>query len=284
MFTHHMSVDGYDRQFLVHLPASPPQTGPLPVVVMFHGTGATAEWTAEETGWPLHADKEGFVAVFPEGLPRDPETPRQFLGNPQSWNDGSGGAFREKRGPDDTTFVRAMLDFLEKHYAIDPRRIYFTGFSNGAGFTFHLASAMPDRVAAIAPVAGQCWEREPRLVRPVPTLFMIGDADPIVPLDGGPIVTPWGMKKVNPPVRISLEKWAAALGEQTVGHIVHDTPVAQTIEYGRNLVAILIHGMGHHWPRGKGTLSPRVWGPKVIGLNATEVIWRFFQSGTAGAW
>jgi polyhydroxybutyrate depolymerase len=92
MITHRIPVNGHQRQFLVHLPEGTRQAGPLPVVVMFHGAGATAEWTAEETGWPAHADREGFIVVFPDGLPRDPSAPRQFLANPQIWNDGAGGA------------------------------------------------------------------------------------------------------------------------------------------------------------------------------------------------
>jgi polyhydroxybutyrate depolymerase len=170
-----------------------------------------------------------------------------------------------------------MLDSLETNYAIDPRRIYFTGFSNGAGFTFHLATVMAERLAAIAPVAGQCWGKERRLTRPVPTLFMIGDADPIVPLAGGPVTTPWGLKKTNSPVEITLAKWAHALGASEVGRIVEETSVARRIEYGPNLEALVILGLGHHWPGGKGTLSPRVWGPRVDSLKATEVIWKFFR-------
>src|SRR5271155_1044923 len=40
-----------------------PETGAtrMPLVVMLHGTGATASWTLEETRWQELADREGFL-------------------------------------------------------------------------------------------------------------------------------------------------------------------------------------------------------------------------------
>ena len=39
------------------------------------GMGGTAEWTLTETGWGARADRAQFLAVFPEGLPLDPNEP-----------------------------------------------------------------------------------------------------------------------------------------------------------------------------------------------------------------
>ena len=63
----------------------------------------------------------------------------------------------------------------------DPGRVYVTGFSNGASMTFRFAAERSTRLAAIAPVAGPCRLRAPRLERAVPTLFLVGAADPLVP-------------------------------------------------------------------------------------------------------
>jgi len=40
-------------------------------------------------------------------------------------------------------------------YAVDPRRIYATGISNGAVFSHYLAAHLSPRIAAIAPVVGE---------------------------------------------------------------------------------------------------------------------------------
>ncbi|HBC56330.1 MAG TPA: hypothetical protein DCZ03_04120, partial [Gammaproteobacteria bacterium] len=82
--------------------------------------------------------------------------------NPQTWNDGSSrsniGA--ANRGASDMLFVDAMIETLQEQFSVDPRRIYATGFSNGASMSFRLARERSKRIAAIAPVAGNDWRIE----------------------------------------------------------------------------------------------------------------------------
>src|SRR5262245_41490165 len=142
---HKLTVDGVTRQYLLHVP--PAKAGSKsaktrrPVVVMFHGAGGNARSAMKETGWVAKADAEGFIAVFPEGTAPDPAKPGRFVGNPQTWNDGSGrlnvGAAQAK--VDDLAFMRALLDDLAKRPDVDTQRIYVTGFSNGASMSFLVA-------------------------------------------------------------------------------------------------------------------------------------------------
>jgi predicted peptidase len=53
--------------------------------------------------------------------------------------------------------INALVDWLESEYAIDPQRIYLTGFSLGGFGTWALGLNSPDRFAALVPVAGG-WE------------------------------------------------------------------------------------------------------------------------------
>lgn len=48
----------------------------------------------------------------------------------------------------------ALLDDVEKNYAVDTHRIYLTGLSLGGFGTWDLALAYPEKFAAIAPVSG----------------------------------------------------------------------------------------------------------------------------------
>jgi polyhydroxybutyrate depolymerase len=66
-----VTVKGVQRNYLAHIPASCRREKKWPVVVMFHGGGGTAGAAMRETGWNEKADKEGFLAVFPEGTPPD---------------------------------------------------------------------------------------------------------------------------------------------------------------------------------------------------------------------
>ena len=67
-------------------------------------------------------------------------------------------------------------------------------------------------LTAIAPIAGYC-PHVSRVVRSVPTLFIVGSDDPLVPIDGGDIRSPWdGRIEHRPPLSHSLARWAKALG------------------------------------------------------------------------
>jgi polyhydroxybutyrate depolymerase len=236
-----------------------------------------------ETGWGAKADSAGFLAVLPEGLPPDPASPPRFLQNPPLWNDGSG------RTPprEDVAFVAAVIDDLAAQHLIDTRRVFVTGFSNGAGLAFRVAAELSPRIAAVAPVAGHCWLSDPRPEMSRATLFLIGDADPLVPLAGGTVTTPWGRTEVRPSVAATLEKWAMALGCALTPRRAQDGEVREDVygpgREGVTLRAITIAGLGHHWPGGRGELSRRLAGPPSDHLNATDVIWEFFRTIDVGS-
>lgn len=271
-----VEVDGRPRRALVHVPPGGPQPGP--VVLLFHGAGATPEWMAGETGWSGLADREGFVVAYPEGSRPDPNRPARFLANPPHWNDGSG----RGGGADDVGFTRALLDELERRLPTHPATAFVTGFSNGAGMAFRVAAELTERVAAVAPVAGYCWLPAPRPRQPVPTLYLVGTADPLVPLEGGMVTSPWGLCLPRPPVHATLARWAEAIGCPTEPE-EHDEDGIRRLTYGPEgrLTAYLIEGLGHHWPGGRGQLTPRIAGPASDRLRATEALWGFFRRGIA---
>jgi polyhydroxybutyrate depolymerase len=247
----------WERSYLLHLPGQTAE--PLPLVMFLHGAGGTAAWAAEETGWSAQADRAGFALVYPEGLTIDPRKPPKFLTNPQEWNDGSG------RGQaDDVGFLIAVLEDVSKRIAIDRRRVYVSGFSNGAGMTFRLVAEQSDRFTAMAPVSGHCWVQPERLPHVVPTYYMMGDSDPLLPIPGGMSRTPWGKIANRPPFAETVRRWSQALG---VSSEEESSPFQISL--------IPLHG--HHWPGGKGQLGERLGGPLSDELNATEAIWEFFR-------
>ena len=81
-----------------------------------------------------------------------------------------------------------MTDLLDRTLAggcFDAKRISITGVSNGAGFAARLACALPDRFAAVVPVAAGY-----RALEPCPGsarasfLDIHGSADTVTPYDG----------------------------------------------------------------------------------------------------
>lgn len=272
-----------DRRYLVHVPPGYDGRRPVPVVLMFHGAGGTARWSMNETGWGDKADRKGFLAVFPEGTSPDPTQPARFLKNPQLWNDGSGRTPLARLGVDDVAFTRALIEDLKQGFAVDDHRIYVTGFSNGAGLTFTLAVRLSNLIAAAAPVASHCWLKDPRPERAVPTLYIVGTQDPLIPMQGGTVETPWGRGTGRPPVQATIDRWAAALGCPLQPHVRFDRGGVKLVAYGpgrdgSEFLVYTVEGLGHHWPGGKGMLTDRLAGKPSNKLRATDIIWDFFAS------
>ncbi len=275
---------GRERGYWLQVPPAYDGHKQLPLVIVFHGAGGEGKGTARATLWNDKADHEGFLVVAPDGTPAFPEREANFRTNPRLWNDGSGRGAMGRLNIDDVGFIAALLDDLQQRLSIDPRRIYATGFSNGAGMTFNLASKLSTRLAAVAPVASHCWLAEPHLERAIPTLYMIGTADPLVPYEGGEVRSPWGgAANKKPPVSQTLEKWAHALGCPDEPKTVSDSDGVKVVRYGpgrdgSELLAYTIEGQGHHWPGGRGQLPESIVGKNLDKLNATDVIWSYFAA------
>jgi polyhydroxybutyrate depolymerase len=144
---------------------------------------------------------------------------------------------------------------------------------------FRFAAERADLIAAVAPVAGYC-RTDARPSRPVPTLYLIGTADPLIPVDGGPAKVPWADRPVRrPPVAETLDKWAVALGGRPSSEALAEVDGVQEELYfcPAEFRVMFIDGLGHHWPGGKGQLNPRIAGPPSDRMNANEVIWAFFR-------
>lgn len=244
-----------------------------PLVLFLTGTGGTAQWADRETGWSALAERAGFALAIPEALPPNPDAATSFLKNPPRWNDGSPPLFDAPQF-DDVEFLEAVLDRCAAPQA------FVCGFSNGAGMAFRFASERSARVAAVAPVAGHCWLSAPNPARPVPTLFVIGTEDRLVPLRGGDVPSPWLNRLVRrPPVNETLEKWALANGCTQLPELVRDGPVrAERYPGPVRFEALTVEGLGHHWPGGRAQLNPRLAGPPSAALSATDVVWEFFAA------
>ncbi len=282
-----ITVNGLERTSIVHVPAGyNPQT-PSPLVIMLHGGGGTARAASWESGWTAKADKEGFLVAFPNAMARDPTRPGSFAANPQLWNDGSDRFYPGRVPPDDVGFIAALLDDLSARFAVDLRRIFVTGFSNGASMSFRVGAELPDRIAAIAPVAGALWFDPPKFRQPVPMCYITGTADPLNLIEGGiPRLAGGGSDSVRakpkPPVRDSILKWARALGCPASAASTSDANGVRTETYHpcidrAEVVYIAVDGLGHTWAGGRSMLPERLVGKTSNAIAATDVIWEFFR-------
>ena len=82
----------------------------------------------------------------------------------------------------------ALLDDVEKKYAVDPHRIYLTGLSMGGFGTWSLGLSHPEKFAAIAPMCGGGELITPLLadkakLTTLPVWAFHGAKDPVVPVE-----------------------------------------------------------------------------------------------------
>ncbi|MBA56947.1 MAG: hypothetical protein CMK89_21065 [Pseudomonadales bacterium] len=280
-----IKVDGLERSFIVHLPAAYDGKKPLPVVVMLHGGGGNAKATNWETGWTDKADQAGFIAVFPNAAARNPNRRSSFALNPQLWNDGSDRFYPDQTVVNDVRFLEALLDTLAASFAVNERRVYLTGFSNGASMSFLAAAKVPHRIAAIAPVAGACWIDPGALQPAVSMLYITGSDDPLNLIEGGSPRLANGnsdavRSKPKPPVRESILKWVKALGLSERSRLLEqENGVTREVFGDRDVevVYIRVEGLGHTWAGGRSILPASMVGASSDKINATNVIWDFFQ-------
>jgi len=205
-----ISHDGIDREYFVHLPQGGGDD--LPVVVGVHGYTSTATGFAASHGLNSHADRHGYIAVYPQGshfLSHDEQGQSYRI---TSWNDLAANLESKAEGPhcvadadqypcppecgecnrcawtscyDDVGFIGKMLDAVESEFQPDSERFYLLGVSNGGMMTLRLGCNLAQRFAAIAPIIGQLapgYDCGPGV--DLPMLHLFGGEDDTVRFDG----------------------------------------------------------------------------------------------------
>ena len=89
---------------------------------------------------------------------------------------------------DDLKFISVLLDTMVAHYKADDKKVFCTGISRGAMFSYYLADALNARITAIAPVCGgisATMATTYSFKKSMPVLMINGTGDPLVNYNGG---------------------------------------------------------------------------------------------------
>ncbi len=163
------TIDGVKRTALVRVPSG--ATGQLAVVFGWHGHGGRSTHSAGRWGY-AEIDTTS-ILVFPQGLPTvSPLVDKE--GRMPGWQTSV-----DSEGGRDMKFFDAMLADLKKEHAVDDRRIFSMGHSNGAAFSYLLWQARPDVLAAIGSVAGS-MRGDGKPTTSLPVIHVAGEKDPLV--------------------------------------------------------------------------------------------------------
>ena len=159
-FTHKQGTNQH-AEYSLYVPEhyTPQQTWPL--IVCLHGgygRGDDYIWT-----WLRPAKSKGYLLLSPKSV---------------------GPTWSALNPPVDSRSILAMLEDVCATYAVDRKRIYLTGLSDGGIFTYVLGLAHAQLFAGIAPVAGELHPMVDPLLRrsqgkEVPILIVHGAQDSI---------------------------------------------------------------------------------------------------------
>lgn len=284
---------GRRRSYVVHVPQGRLRQGSgpreaRPVVLAFHGGGGDAEGFKSYAGLDAIADREGFIVVYPHGTG---VLPRRLL----TWNAGECCGYAMNQRVDDVGFAIAVLDDLARRTAIDPRRLYATGHSNGAMMAYRLGVERADRIAAIVPVAGGISVERFAPDRRVAVLAIHSVDDPRALYDGGagPPFPGTDVRSSHRPAMEGLEKWrryngcsaTTRVGEKRSGRSGTTPQTATLLDWEGCAVRVAhwrLTGVGHGWPGTPPRGRDEIIGTPTTIINAAEEIWRFVSPVSTG--
>ena len=292
-----IGVGELQRQYRLHVPKGYDPQNPSPLVLVVHGyTGDVMQTENEYTSFSRHADANGYVVAYPQATGF--EAGGQMI---TSWNDLACNASPGPEGPicadgafdyptppecgqprqcdwcscyDDVGFIEALLDELESTLCIDLDRVYATGVSNGGMFVHRLGCDIPERFAAIAPVAGTIargFNCASGSRQPLAMMNIYATKDRTVPFDGTPAEDGF----LYTPTTEVMDLWASDVS-QNCSDTARAYPTSKDgvegfrctergdCATGVELVDCAWDG-GHDWPRSGDTEF------------ASAVIWEFFK-------
>ena len=278
-----------ERSYLVYVPRHAGKRQSLPVVLNLHAGGSNAKVQQQYSRMNTVADRYNFIAVYPNG------TGDEASGR-YTWNAGVCCGEAQQSNADDVHFLRNVLDDLHERRPFLRKKVYATGFSNGAMMTYRLASEAADIIAAIAPVAGAINLENFSAQRPMPLIHFHSEDDPNALYSGGK-----GLSLINgsdsravvhPSVEQVVHFWAlhnyCDPEPQTISNIVgmpdsRDEGIAAVqIEYGicregARVVLWRLTGAGHVWPGGAPDYLEHILGTSTSVISANEIMWNFFK-------
>lgn len=280
-----LTHDGIKRSYLVHMPPHAAGNAPLPVVINFHGGGSSAKTQKWYTRMDLTADREGFIAVYPNGT-------GGYGGRFLTWNAGNCCGIAALNRVDDVGFTLAAIDDLAQRTAIDRTRIYATGLSNGSMMAYRLAAEASERIAAVAGVAGAMSLPNFSPTAPMPVMHIHSVDDHLALYDGGlgrgfPMAN---TRAFHSSVDSMLAKWRRLDGcpepaELAIPVVGHDADAGHTATRytwrpcrgGTEVVLWKLAGPGHVWLGGQRDFLPGLLGTSSAVIDANREMWRFFS-------
>jgi poly(3-hydroxybutyrate) depolymerase len=249
---------GTERFFCTYLPSTIDDGAEHPLLLALHGgSGNASQMMEDNRGIIAAAEAKGYVAVFPNGLPRAGCAALPCLDN--NWAQ-----------PDNVFFISELIDRQLATGLVADDRIHLAGFSGGASLIYDIVATpgFPHAINSIATVAGALGlyhadraatgfaVTQLQQGTPVSALLVQGGQDARLPAAGGLDET---TRESHVSFRTKVDYWRLVTGTadetaQAVDVLALD-PAAPTdlaaFRYGSagsRVVEVLDPSLEHAWP------------------------------------
>jgi polyhydroxybutyrate depolymerase len=197
-------VVGGDRPVTVQVPASYDEGRPAPLLMVLHGYASTGRDHERYFHLGDALERRGMISAYPDGT-------KDNAGS-QFWNATDACCDIQRSGVDDSAYLIGLVAAIRAHVAVDPKRVYVIGHSNGAFMSYRLACDHADVIAAIVSLAGATFAHtaDCHPATAVSVLEIHGTADDAIAFDGGSVSLPGSTRPMPayPGAKKSVRTWA----------------------------------------------------------------------------
>jgi polyhydroxybutyrate depolymerase len=276
-----IDINGVERQYILHIPASYSEKEHVPLVVVLHGGSGSANQFQRTSGFDQVSDQEGFLVVYPDGLGYLPTSIHL-------WNSGYISAGIEYGG-EDVSFIVQLITFLQEKYLINSSRIYITGHSNGGMMAYRMAGEHPEIFACVAPVSatigGKSSPESSIYVIPTPNhsvsiIHIHGEKDLNVKYDGGYAESGFQKgKRYDKSVNESIFWWIDKNGcsnNSITQNSTNNKIILEKFSNGINqteVILVTLKDENHFWEN----MNNRIADGKFYGNTLPEMVWNLMK-------
>lgn len=183
-----------NRPFTLLTPKIISQTKPLPLVLLLHGFTSSGDEILKYTGLSQLVNSRNFLLIAPNGS-RTPTGTRFWNATPACCD-----FYYQKSN--DAEYLTSIINKVARKVAVDRKRIFIIGHSNGGAMAHRMACQASNVVSAIVSLAGPTFNtrQECKPAQPTSVLQIWGTEDEVLNYRGGNLFEvpyPGAQKTVN---------------------------------------------------------------------------------------
>jgi len=252
-----MIYDNENREYLIYIPQNyNNNNSPMPILFAFHGFGGYSQYFINTADFRSLADQHNFIIVYPQAL---------ICNGGTTWNTNPPGG-DNKCSQDDIGFFGALLYELIGNYNIDSSKVFLTGYSNGADFSYSMACFQSSLITAIAPVSGLMPMYDPSECSPshaTSVLITNGTNDGSRPYNG---IDGYMMS-----VDSTISYWAGYNNADSTPEVITEGNIERYLyangDNDTEAILLKVVNGGHDW-----------FNMTLGGLSFEQIIWQFFSN------